>query len=77
VRGTGEVLRRSQVVDSHSQIAAAHGGHPLRGVATYQDVNKADIWSAAAAGSIGRLAEELQNGSPRVHPARTLRVTVL
>jgi glyoxylase I family protein len=48
-------------IDEAIQIAARHGCHPLRGVATYEDVYKL-TYVRGPSGIIVMLAEELQKG---------------
>ena len=48
-------------IEEALQIAAAHGCHPLRGVATYEDVYKL-TYVRGPSGIIVMLAEELQKG---------------
>ena len=48
-------------IDEALEIAAAHGCHPLRGVATYQDVYKL-TYVRGPSGIIVMLAEELKKG---------------
>jgi len=48
-------------LDAALEIAAKHGCHPLRGVATYQDVYKL-TYLRGPSGILVMLAEELQKG---------------
>lgn len=48
-------------IEEALQIAAAHGCHPLRGVATYEDVYRL-TYVRGPSGIIVMLAEELQKG---------------
>ena len=48
-------------LDEALEIAAAHGRHPLRGVATYEDLYKL-TYIRGPSGIIVMLAEELKKG---------------
>jgi len=48
-------------IDAALEIAARHGCHPLRGVATYEDVSRL-TYLRGPSGIIVMLAEELQKG---------------
>ena len=48
-------------IDAALEIAATHGCHPLRGVATYQDIYKL-TYLRGPSGILVMLAEELQKG---------------
>ncbi len=48
-------------IDAALEVAAAHGCHPLRGVATYQDIYKL-TYLRGPSGILVMLAEELQKG---------------
>jgi catechol 2,3-dioxygenase-like lactoylglutathione lyase family enzyme len=48
-------------IDEALKIAARHGCHPLRGVATYQDVYKL-TYVRGPSGIISMLAEKLKTG---------------
>jgi glyoxylase I family protein len=53
-------------IDDALEIAARHGCHPLRGVATYEDVYKLS-YLRGPSGIIVMLAQELKK-APRGHP---------
>ena len=57
-----------EVIDEALEIAGAHGCHPLRGVATYQDVYKL-TYVRGPSGILVMLAEDLKKG--RRGPSRT------
>ncbi|ROZ86538.1 VOC family protein [Gordonia sp. OPL2] len=63
VIGMHRVAFKVDDIDAALEIAARHGCHPLRGVATYEDVYKLS-YIRGPSGIIVMLAEELTTGDP-------------
>ena len=61
-------LARGVDLDAALEIAAAHGCHPLRGVATYEDIYKL-TYVRGPSGIIFMLAEELTRTEAEPDPS--------
>lgn len=61
--GMHRVAFKVDDIDAALEIAARHGCHPLRGVATYEDVYKL-TYVRGPSGIIVMLAQELTKGEP-------------